>query len=238
MPTATANTPGRLSLVIPLGPGRTVRPELLALVKQARAANVQCRLSTTETGQYPGFMDDELVIGSPGRGRQMNRAATRVTDAHWLWFLHADSRPCPQVLPAALALSRISADALCWFRLAYAADGPWLTRLNAAAANLRSRWLGMPYGDQGLILPQTWFERLGGFREDLERGEDLDLVVRAQKSGLGLRQLDGRITTSARRYAEQGWLKTTWHHQIAAWRLVRDARRATACSPEDSSSPP
>ena len=51
-------------------------------------------------------------------------------------------------------------------------------QLNAAGANLRSRWLGLPFGDQGLVLPRASFERLGGFDPALRYGEDHALVWR------------------------------------------------------------
>jgi hypothetical protein len=83
----------------------------------------------------------------------------------------------------------------------------------------------MPYGDQGLCVPAAAFARLGGFREDLERGEDLDFVVRARRAGLAVRPMGTGLETSARRYRDRGWLKTTLEHQIAAIRLIRGAKR-------------
>ena len=226
MPNTAAPAASRVSLIIPLGPGEPENPPVSHWVEQARQAGIRCLVSAVNPADWRSAPDLEWVLGPAGRGQQMNRAAARAEGSEWLWFLHADSRPCPRVLPAVLTLCRSSDECLGWFRLAYATDGPRLTRLNAVAANLRSRWLKLPYGDQGLILPRRWFMRLGGFHEALVRGEDLDLVVRAQRAGLELRALDGYVTTSARRYADQGWLKTTWRHQLSAWRLVREARRS------------
>lgn len=165
----------------------------------------------------------EWLTGPAGRGRQMNRGA-RVASAPWLWFLHADSVVERSTRRAMTRFCARDEEAIGYCDLKYLADGPALTTLNAFGANWRSRLLGLPYGDQGLCLPAGWFRRLGGFREDLERGEDLDLVVRARRAGLPVRRTGGRIHTSASRYREHGWLRTTIEHQRAAWRLIRNAR--------------
>jgi GT2 family glycosyltransferase len=127
------------------------------------------------------------------------------------------------------AVSRFASEteaAIGYCRLRFGGDGPWLAGLNALGANLRSRLLKQPYGDQGLCMPKEAFDRLEGFREDLRRGEDLDFIVRAGMAGIPVRPVGATITTSARRYREQGWLRTTWRHQLAAVRLIRNARRS------------
>lgn len=159
----------------------------------------------------------------PGRGRQLNAGAAR-TQATWLWFVHADSRLDPQVLPQLQRWCAGRSRGLGYFKLGFLGDGPRLTRLNAFGANLRSRLFGLPYGDQGLCISAREFWHLGGFREDLARGEDLDFVVRARRIGLYPERIPGLIRTSARRYREHGWWRTTWQHQLSARRLLRQAK--------------
>ncbi|NBD96418.1 MAG: glycosyltransferase [Gammaproteobacteria bacterium] len=178
----------------------------------------------------PESLADEVtwLTGRPGRGRQMNRGAGAATAA-WLWFLHADSVIERSTRRAMAQFCARNAAAIGYCDLRYLADGPALTALNAIGANWRSSLFGLPYGDQGLCLPARWFHRLGGFREDLERGEDLDLVVRARHAGLPAIRAGGRIYTSAERYRQRGWLRTTLEHRRAARQLIRNAR-ATARS--------
>ncbi len=163
------------------------------------------------------------LSGQPGRGRQLNAGAASAQTA-WLWFVHADSRLDPRVFTSLPQWCAQRSSGLGYLDLAFLPDGPGLTRLNALGANLRSRWFGLPYGDQGLCISTREFRRLGGFREDLERGEDLDFVVRARAAGLPATRIPGLIRTSARRYSDQGWLRTTWQHQLNARRLIREAR--------------
>jgi hypothetical protein len=212
-----------LSIIIPVGPGEPAPENLLANLQQV-PGEIEILIATA--GSVPWTVPEPVrqIECAQGRGRQQNAAARQAT-GHHLWFVHSD---CSIAATAAEKikgfLDRHDA-ALGYCSLQFADDGPALTRLNAVGANLRSRWFGLPYGDQGLCLPRDCFERLGGFREDLNRGEDLDLVVRAKLTGLPVRPMGIDIQTSARRYREQGWLKTTIKHQVAAVALIRQARR-------------
>ncbi len=213
----------RLSIIIPLGPGEAVPQELLTALGNS-GEPVEKILACCESPPRPLEPGLGQTQSAPGRGCQQNAGAA-IARGKWLWFLHADSRLGGEALDKVLQFIDGS-EALGYCRLRFAADGPALTRLNALGANLRSRWLGLPYGDQGLCLPATWFHRLGGFREDLDRGEDLDLVVRAAGAGLSPRCMGPTVITSARRYQDQGWLRTTLAHQRAAWRLIQTARQS------------
>ena len=212
----------RLSIIVPMAIEESL-PEALLATLRGPAGQFERILAVASTAVARPSGDVRMVKAPLGRGSQQNAGAA-IANGDWLWFLHADS-----ILPDG-ALARVmdfieGEAALGYCRLRFAADGPCLSRLNAIGANLRSRWLRLPYGDQGLCLPARWFRRLGGFREDLERGEDLDLVVRAGRAGLPIRCMGPGLTSSARRYARQGWLKTTLEHQRQAWRLIREARR-------------
>ncbi|MCC5864540.1 MAG: glycosyltransferase [Wenzhouxiangella sp.] len=212
----------RLSIIVPMAVDESL-PEALLSTLGDPAAQIERILAVAGAAVDRPSGDVRMVNAPLGRGSQQNAGAA-LANGDWLWFLHADS-----ILPDG-ALARVmdfimGEAALGYCRLRFADDGPCLSRLNAIGANLRSRWLGLPYGDQGLCLPARWFRSLGGFREDLERGEDLDLVVRAGRAGLPIRCMGPRLTSSARRYAQQGWFKTTLNHQRQAWRLIREARR-------------
>lgn len=213
------SNPPDLDVIIPAGPGeQSWRPLLQTLPSH-------WSICITAVDPPPAGLPPQVewLQGPAGRGRQLNLAAASVR-GRWLWFLHADSRPSSRAIEAVEELARSNLDLLAYFNLRFLSDGPRATYLNALGANLRSRWLKMPYGDQGLCLTKHWFDKLDGFRTDVPRGEDLDLVIRAQAAGLPLQRLDGEILTSARRYRDHGWLATTWQHQINAWRLVREAK--------------
>lgn len=208
-----------LAVVIPVGPGddswRRLLPALAAL-----PAGAETILSTVQGDRqlFPlGSGGVRQVIGAAGRARQLNAGAAAGTRP-WLWFLHADSR---FGLSALDAIARLSDEpALAYFDLGFH-DGGGAMKLNAVGAWIRSRWLRMPFGDQGLLLPRVCFDALGGFDERLASGEDHALVWSARRAGMPLRPLGVTLTTSARKYSERGWLRTTLRHLRLTWSQAR-----------------
>ncbi|MFO7762353.1 MAG: hypothetical protein R6V61_01320 [Wenzhouxiangellaceae bacterium] len=233
-----------LSIIVPVGPGDDAWCGLLERL-DAFPAPCQIVLSTCEplawrNARRDGSDRDMVTVqGPPGRAAQLNRgiAAAR---ADCLWLVHADSRPDAATMEAAAGFAemcRIRPSTLGWFPLAFSADGPPLAMLNAHGANLRSRLLKMPFGDQAWLVSRTLFDRVGGFDETFGRGEDLDFLVRARRAGAHLKRLHPPIRTSARRYREQGWLRTTHAHLWLTLRLwLRARRRAGRRMPGNESS--
>jgi hypothetical protein len=235
-----ASTPGRaaslrLSVVVPFAPhesdGDALLDQLRALPRDAEIVLVRAdgapwpralRKNGSETA-------GRILVSPPGRARQMN-AGAQAARGCWLWFLHADSRLCFRTLPALHAFLDGGDAALGYFDLRYRNDGPALARLNALGANLRARRLGLPFGDQGFVLPAAWFARLGGYDEGADCGEDHLLVWRARAAGLPLRRIAAPLASSARKYAEQGWWRTTTRHLgltvRQAWPQWQTRRRA------------
>ena len=103
--------------------------------------------------------------------------------------------------------------------------------LNALGVFVRSRWLGLPFGDQGFFLARAVFERLGGFDTAVPFGEDHALVWAARRAGVAIVPAGAPLYTSARKYAEGGWLATTarhvWWTTAQVWREARRPHGAT-----------
>lgn len=226
----SATNASSIALIIPVGPGddswRGLLPFLATLSPPLEICFSACTPRPADAALQARW---SWLDGPAGRARQLN-LGSRQTVAAQLWWLHADSRPRADALTALQASITAAPAALHWFPLAFA-DGPRLAGLNARGANWRSRVLGLPFGDQGLCLPRSTFERLGGFDERLARGEDLDLVVRARHAGIALAQVSSPLTSSARRYRHQGWLRTTAEHLWLTWRQTRAARRRCDSGP-------
>lgn len=220
--------PPLLSIVIPVGPSDDAHPGLL---RRLAGFPDPCQIVLSACEPLAARLPEpartkiELVQieGAAGRAGQLNRGIAAAS-GQCLWLVHADSRPGAGAMAAAAAFARRCREpdrqmTLGWFDLAYAADGPGLARLNAVGANLRSRLLRMPFGDQAWLMNREMFERTGGFDEHLGRGEDLDFIVRARRSGGQLCRLPAKITSSARRYRHHGWLQTTLAHLWLTLRL-------------------
>ncbi|MGQ0798614.1 MAG: glycosyl transferase family 2 [Pseudomarimonas sp.] len=200
----------QLAVVIPVGTGDTAWKGLLPLLA-GLPASAEVLLSMTEhdaQGRAKTTPSIRVIRGPAGRGQQLNAGAAGSTRP-WLWFLHADSRFDASALRAIERLG--DAPALGYFDLHFH-DGGNAMCVNALGAWLRSRLLGLPFGDQGLLLPRVVFNQLGGFDEQLADGEDHALVWTARRAGVPLRPLRARLSTSARKYSEQGWWQTTAKH--------------------------
>jgi hypothetical protein len=213
-----------VSIVVPIGPGESAWRALLGDL-QGLPVDVELLLMGVETA--PPELDalsDALAgrlrwLQAPqGRAVQQNAGAAAAR-GDWLCFLHADSRLDATAVRALAALAQRPA-ALYHFDLGFF-DGPALLYLNALGANLRSRLFGLPFGDQGLSLPRADFQRLGGFDEQLPRAEDHALVWAAHRARLPVRSLGARLRTSGRRYAEEGWLRTTLRFLALSWTQAR-----------------
>jgi hypothetical protein len=205
-----------LSVIVPVGPGDQAWRSLLGdLAVLDHRAEVILVATPADRARPAGKLEPcpETTIRwlevPAGRARQQNAGAAAAR-GHALWFLHADSRVPAATMAAALRFAGRAAVGYCDLR--FQADGPRLVWLNAVGAHIRSRWLGLPFGDQGLILPRDTFEALGGFDESLRAGEDHALIWTARRARIPLVPLRAPVLTSARRYAEQGWWRTTARH--------------------------
>ncbi|MEO7073341.1 MAG: TIGR04283 family arsenosugar biosynthesis glycosyltransferase [Rhodanobacter sp.] len=233
---------GTLSVIVPLAPGETEWEGLLAqlaalpagsevvVVRAVEAAGGSAVDAPLPTG-WPAHVRYRSCHAQAGRARQLNHGA-RSASGYWLWFLHADSRLRADSLDELRKFVASDRDGLGWFKLAFRRDGPRCMVLNALGANWRARWLGLPFGDQGLILPRHSFQALHGFDEHAAYGEDHLLVWAARRAGLPLRAIPATLETSARKYAQQGWMRTTCRHVwltlVQAWPVWRALRRDRA----------
>ena len=167
---------------------------------------------------------DQLIVGEPGRARQMNQGA-RVAGGEVLWFLHADTR-LEKGEERAIASALVGAPG--WGRFDVRLDGEHpLLRLVERMMNLRSRWSGIATGDQGLFIHRELFFRVGGYPEQ-ELMEDVEISARLKRISRPhcLRQ---RLLTSSRRWERQGVLKTIvlmWGLRLAYWLGVSPSRLA------------
>jgi rSAM/selenodomain-associated transferase 2 len=151
-----------------------------------------------------------ILSPEPGRATQMNTGAKYAT-AETLLFLHADTqlpKNYRQLVQETLAKPKTVAGA---FLLKINAQNP-LLRLIEKGVNARSRFLQMPYGDQGIFLKKETFEKVGGFPL-LPIMEDFQLIRTLKKQGK-IRLATASVLTSARRWQRLGVIQTTLINQI------------------------
>ena len=217
----------RVSAIVPLGPGEIEWHGLLKQLGVRLPPSSEVILVAAEENvpepeiDWPERIPLRRLYSCAGRARQLNRGAAKAV-GEWLWFLHADTRLDEDSIRALLDFLDRGEEALGWFDLAFRLGGPRPMPLNAWGANLRSSWLGLPFGDQGYVLSARAFASLGGFDETVARGEDHKLVWAAKRAGLPIRRVGAKLFTSARTYERSGWIATTARHMVLtaaqAWR--------------------
>jgi rSAM/selenodomain-associated transferase 2 len=149
------------------------------------------------------FEPEVRLLQSPKKGRaaQMNYGAAQ-SRGEMLYFLHADTFPPLQVFKQIRAALNGPAEAGC-YRLRFDDDRlilrtyAWFTRFDL---------LPFRYGDQSLFVSRSAFKAVGGFREELIVMEDNEIMRLLRKRGRFV-VLDKEVTTSARKYQENGFLR-------------------------------
>ncbi len=142
-----------------------------------------------------------IVSGAPGRGGQLARGVAAAS-GDWVLLLHADTQLAPGWEMVVYEHISLHPDKAGWFRLRFRSNGLG-ARIVAGGANLRSRFLGLPYGDQGLLVARSALDEVGGVPE-MPLMEDVALA-RALKGRL--RGLECDALTSAARYEREGWVR-------------------------------
>lgn len=226
----SAQPPATLSVIIPVGPGDAswgaLLRDLVALPERAEIVLVATPGYAPADFSAPDFglrCQARWLQAPAGRAVQQNAGAAQAR-GEVLWFVHADSRVTATTL-AALERYLATPYGLGYFDLRFLGDGPLAMHLNTMGAWIRSRWLRLPFGDQGFVLRAVDFAQLGGFDARVGYGEDHALVWQARRSRIALRALAAPLYTSARKYAAHGWWRTTAHHLLhtlrQAWRFAR-----------------
>ena len=175
---------------------RAGAPGAEAIVVDGGSTDLSIEIASTRGAQ--------TLTAERGRARQMNAgAAAAHGDA--LVFVHADT-----VVPATFASD-----------IAYALGDPNIVggrfdleldesslawRLLGKLISLRSRMMRSATGDQAIFVRREVFAAMGGFME-IDLCEDVDFARRLKRSGR-VACLRSRVVTSARRWRQNGLLRT------------------------------
>ncbi len=152
--------------------------------------------SSDDTHRIAEAAGAQVVVSAPGRGTQLNRGADRA-GGDVVWFVHADCRPpvgAGALIKRCLRRHDVIGGAFRTWTVRDDRRPAWWLHL----ADVRSRYTGLPYGDQALFLRRRSFERVNGFRT-ISLMEDLDLVQRVRTIGR-LVTLPACVRVSGRRF--------------------------------------
>lgn len=139
-----------------------------------------------------------------GRALQMNMGA-REAAGDILWFVHSDSvvdnNSIKEIESAVNHGYTWGAFSMHFY------DNPGLfMKYVSLTSNLRAKYLGLCFGDQGVFVEKKAFWSIGGY-PGIELMEDWELSVRLKRAGKN-KILDTPIGTSARRFIRGGAFRT------------------------------
>ncbi len=191
-----------LSVVIPTLNAGSHLADCLERMKAADEIVVVDGGSSDSTVAVAERAGARVVTAPKGRGTQL-AAGAAAARGDWLLFLHADTLPA-RAWPAAVQRHAETnpGKAACFrFRLA---DRAWQARAIERGVAARVALLGLPYGDQGLLVSRRLYDAVGGYRA-LPLMEDVDLLRRIGRRRLEV--LAEEAVTSGERWRRDGWLR-------------------------------
>jgi len=193
----------RLSVVIPTLNAAVFLPLTLASLEGAGDVVVVDGGSADGTVELASRLGARAAAAPMGRGRQL-MAGAAAARGDWLLFLHADTQLDPGWKQAVemFRADPANRNKAAVFRFALDDPSPRARRLERIVA-WRVRWMGLPYGDQGLLIHRDFYHALGGFKP-LPLMEDVDLMRRIGRARLVVLPIAAR--TSAERWRRDGWL--------------------------------
>ena len=210
-------------MVIPTWNAAAHLPLCLQALSEAEEVVIADGGSTDSSVAIAEAQGAHVITSLRGRGVQLATGADAAT-GNALLFLHADTVLAPGWRAAADRHLRALPHRPACFTLALD-DSAWQARLIERGVAWRTRRLGLPYGDQGLLLTRALYSRAGGYRP-LPLMEDVDILRRLAPPAM----LSVGATTSAERWRRDGWWTRSARNFLilALWKAgVSEARLAS-----------
>jgi rSAM/selenodomain-associated transferase 2 len=172
--------------------------------------------STDNTKKIANEVGGVLVEGSCGRGLQISRGI-EISQGQWILILHADTSLSLDW--STELLQKIDKNFAYHFRLKFRSKSLF-ARILEHWAQIRSRFLGLPYGDQGFLIHRDLLDTIGKFPK-IPIMEDIALADRLKGK---IKPLDIIAQTSAEKYHNNGWLRQSMFNFfiLAQYRLGKD----------------
>ena len=170
-------------------------------------------------------VDKIISVRNSTRAKALNTGAEAATH-DLLWFLHLDSNIS---LLDKTDFEKIDDKKINTFLLKFDDEK---IKYNAVGANLRTKYLRIPFGDQSFVIKNRLFNFLGEFTEGLDKGEDHEFIWKAKTVGIKINIIENYISSSASKYNKHAiiqTLKTVKDTVLQIFKFYRPKKKYVIC---------
>ena len=170
-------------------------------------------------------VDKIISVRNSTRAKALNTGAEAATH-DLLWFLHLDSNIS---LLDKTDFEKIDDKKINTFLLKFYDEK---IKYNAVGANLRTKYLRIPFGDQSFVIKNRLFNFLGEFTEGLDKGEDHEFIWKAKTVGIKINIIENYISSSASKYNKHAiiqTLKTVKDTVLQIFKFYRPKKKYVIC---------
>ena len=145
----------------------------------------------------------KIIKSLKGRGPQLILGAEH-TATDWIFFLHSDTiiKKNNIIDINQFITNTLNNNKAASFKIKFNTNNIW-SNLLSKLVNIRSKYLKLPYGDQGLLISRSFYKNIGGYK-NIPIMEDVEII-----RNIGFRNikiLNSYIITDAARFENQGWI--------------------------------
>ena len=214
--------PAPISIIIPTLNSETDLIETLGSLFEGIENNLIRELIISDGGSTDKtkFIANEvgaiIVEGSYGRGQQISKGVDK-SQGDWILILHADTSLSLDW--SVKLLQKIDKNFAYHFKLKFKSKS-FFARILEYWAQIRSKFLSLPYGDQGFLIHRDLLDTVGEFPK-IPIMEDVALAGKLKGK---IKSLDMIAHTSAEKYHKNGWLRQslTNFFIVTQYRLGKD----------------
>ena len=157
---------------------------------------------------FKKYREVKIFNNDKGRAKQLNKGS-KMARYNWLYFLHSDCIP-PKNFKEIIYKSMIDTNQASCFKLRFKPTNFFLS-LSARATKYNN--IFCRGGDQSLLIHKNLFFLCGGFDENYNVCEDINLITKIYKKGK-FKIMDAYIITDSRRFSKNGTLKLLIHFGV------------------------
>ena len=214
--------PAPISIIIPTLNSETDLYETLGSLFEGIENNLIRELIISDGGSTDKtkFIANEvgaiIVEGSYGRGQQISKGVDK-SQGDWILILHADTSLSLDW--SVKLLQKIDKNFAYHFKLKFKSKSLF-ARILEYWAQIRSKFLSLPYGDQGFLIHRDLLDTVGEFPK-IPIMEDVALAGKLKGK---IKSLDMMAHTSAEKYHKNGWLRQSMINFfiVTQYRLGKD----------------